>query len=469
MSIRPILLKYLNANNGFNSRDFKKILSDNYPLFSVLVAFIIVALSLGPYCNSDTSWEYEAVSGIIKWGLPYANGFYLIDQPPVGFYIHAFFFSAFGFSINEGTFLVTLFGLGCIVLLYTIGKLFYNEKTGFFAAILFAFSPWHLILSRSFLIDTQCLFFSLFSLLMGILAIRRASFKFFVVSGILFSIAFTTKLYAVFVLIPLMMLYLYYRPKKMKNIFKWWLAFALPVVIISFLWYGVVTGQGMSSIVYHMDFKINNPSDVIPSYSFVVNFLVNYGLGWFFIDAALFSFLLCFVYRRILRRFLIFDLICVAVIICAILINTYLGVVLNLKAPYLNAIKYEYQALPFFTLLVASLISKSTRLFDLVKTKIKLSKVTLYFFVFVGLFLLISSMLYNMRYVNLFSTSDFLIFRVDPTVDLGYSLFNSAPIEANSIQMVFQYFGFVLGVSGLLWISRHLFLHVFYKVLPKKN
>jgi 4-amino-4-deoxy-L-arabinose transferase-like glycosyltransferase len=142
------------VGHTFRDITLKKILSEHYPLLSVLVGFLLVSLSIGPYHNGDTEWEYDAVLGILKTGLPIANCV-LMDQPPLGFYIQALCFSFFGVSITNGTFLVTVFGLGCVALVYGIGKIAYNKTTGFFASILFAFSPWHLIMSRTFLIDVQ--------------------------------------------------------------------------------------------------------------------------------------------------------------------------------------------------------------------------------------------------------------------------------------------------------------------------
>ncbi len=75
----------------------------------------------------------------MRYGLPYANGFYLMDQPPLGFYIQAGFAKAFGMSLSNGTFLVTMFGLGTVILVYLIGKEVYNKTTGFFAALLVCF------------------------------------------------------------------------------------------------------------------------------------------------------------------------------------------------------------------------------------------------------------------------------------------------------------------------------------------
>jgi len=270
----------------------KKIVGENYHIISIIVGYMLVALSIGPYHNGDTAWEYDAVSGVMKYGLPYANGFNLIDQPPLGFYIQAVFFLAFGSSINNGTFLVTLFGLWSVLLVYGIGKNVYNKTIGLLAATLFAFSPWHLILSRTFLIDTQCLFFSLSSLFVGIIAIHRDSLRLLFISGIIFAIAFNTKLYAIFILIPLLLFFLFNKSINLKHTLSWLGTFSLPVLSFSILWYQIVSGLGVNSVISHTDFIVNNPSAVIPSMFFVSNFLINYGLGWFFIDAAILSLLI---------------------------------------------------------------------------------------------------------------------------------------------------------------------------------
>ena len=415
---------------------------------------MLVALSIGPYFNGDTAWEYDAVLGVTKYGLPYANGFYLINQPPLGFYIQAAFFTAFGSSINNGTFLVTLFGLGCVALVYGIGKAMYNKTTGFVAAALLAFSPWHLILSRTFLIDVQSLFFSLFSLFVGIIAVRRDSFKLFFASGIIFAAAFSTKLYAVFTLIPLLAFFFYYSPKNIKRIAIWLAAFSLPVLLISYLWYQTITGVGLSSIFFHNDLTIQGATGISPSFFFVGNFIINYGLGWFFVDAAILSLIACLVQRRLFRKFLVFDTICLGVIVCVIGVNTFLGAVLDLKSPYLNAIKYGYQSLPFFCLLAASLITKSISLFKIENIK-KLRKIAFFFVASAGFILVAAAMIYNMRYSHLFSTWNYLLFRVEPNVNMGYSLFNSSPIGANSLMMGLQFVGFAIALSGIVWISRH--------------
>ena len=450
-----ILIENAPIEKTLKKRRLKKFIDENYPLFSILIGFMLVALSIGPYYNGDTAWEYDAVSGVMKYGLPYANGFYLINQPPLGFYILAVFFKVFGLSFNNGTFLVTLFGLGCVALVYGIGKTLYNKTTGFFAAALFAFSPWHLILSRTFLIDVQCLFFSLLSLFVGIIAFRRDSFKLFFVSGIIFAAAFNTKLYAFFILIPLLALFIHFRPKNIKRIASWLAALFLPVIFSSYLWYETITRQGISAIFLHADLVIHESSNIVPTFSFVGNFLISYGLGWFVVDAAFLSLLVCFMQKRLFRQFFVFDAICLAAIVCVTGVNILLATALDLIAPYLNGIKYDYQSLPFFCLLAASLITKSISLFKNNSKKKKLNRIIFFFVGLTGLFLVGASIFYNMSYVHLFSTWNYLLFRVEPSINLGYSLFNDTPISPNAFLMSVQYLGYAFLLSGLLWISRY--------------
>ena len=451
----PIIPTSVSKGTMFDNVHLKAFLSQNWPILSILVGYLLVALSIGPYYNGDVAWELDAVRGVMKYGLPYTNGFYLMDQPPLGFYIQALLFKSFGFSINNGTFLVTMFGLGSVILVYLIGKNVYNKTTGFFAALLFAFSPWQLIMSRSMLIDVTCLFFSFLSLFVGIVAIRRASFKLILVSGFVFAAAFNTKLFAAFILIPLLGYFLYCGPKKLKRTILWVVAFSIPVFVFSYLWYQTITGLGLFSIFGHTDFNVDIPTGFIPTYFFATNFLISYGLGWFFIDSVILSLLFYLIQRRLTRNFLVFDIICIATIMCALSINTILGASLNLKAPYLNAFKYNFQTLPFFSLLAASLISKSLGMFNLGKTKLKIKKIVFYTVAMAGFILVAASIFYNMRFVNLFSNADYLIFRVEPGVDMGYSLLNSAPTSGSLVQVGIQFIGFGIALSGLFWISRY--------------
>jgi hypothetical protein len=350
-----------------------------------------------------------------------------------------------------------LFGLGCTVLVYKIGKVLYGKPTALFAAALFALTPWQLALSRSFLIDVQCLFFSLLCLFVGIHAIRKDSEKLFMVSGVLFAIALLTKFFAIFTLIPLALFYFHYRQKNLRHIFAV-AAYFLPTLFLFFYWYDIVWGRGLlyadsHTGFTHDDFVNFNAAGFVPSYFFVGNFLLQ-ALGELFLVATVLSLLVCFLRRKLFAKILPFDLICLATIVAIGSVNTFLGVGLNLSFPYNNAVKYNYQSLPFFSLIAASLAVKCFSLFNSVKSKEKMGSL-LFSVASVGLVLLVVSMFFNMIYVREFSTSDHLLFRVEGDRNVGYSFVNSSPLDENSLLIGIQYLGFAFVLSGLAWASRH--------------
>jgi 4-amino-4-deoxy-L-arabinose transferase-like glycosyltransferase len=449
----PIIQEFQNRpfpNLTAKTSNFRRIICEYYPLLSVLLAYLLIALSVGPYENGDTAWELDSVSGVLKYGLPYSNGSHLIDQPPLGFFVQAVFAKTVGLSINNGTFLVTLFGFGCIVLIYEIGKAAYNKTTGFFAGLLFALSPWHMVISRSFLIDVPCLFFSLLSVFLGLIAVQKSSLKFFIFSGLAFAAAFNTKLYAVFALIPLLALFLRYNPKEQRKRLLWLGAFSIPVLVTTFFWYETIAAIGISSIFLHPDFFIPIPTDVTATYFFATNFLVSYGLGWFLIDAAVFSLLVYILQRHLLRNFLFFDAVSVAVIACVLAVNIFLGAGLHLRAPFQNAFKYDYQTLPFFCFLAGSLVSKSVSIITISWSKKRWLLAGGLF----GFILVAATLVYNVRYIQFFSMWEYLIFRVAPNINAGYSLFNASPLVENSPLLLVQFIGIAMALTGILWIGR---------------
>jgi 4-amino-4-deoxy-L-arabinose transferase-like glycosyltransferase len=438
----------------FDKRSFVVLLSENYPLFSILMGAVLVSVSIGPFQNIDTQLEFDAALGVVRWGLPfmkYAGD--MINQPPLGFYTAAPFLKIFGLSYSTGVALVTLIGLGCTSLVYQIGKTLYGKSTALLAAALFALTPWHLALSRGFLIDVQCLFFSLLFVLVGIYAIRRDSFRLFVVSGTLFAIALLTKFFAVFALIPLALFYFYYRQRNLRRV-RAVVAYFLPVLCLMLLWYQVISGRGLGSIIGIDDFGNYNATGVVPSYFFVVNFLLN-GLGALFLIGTALSLIVSFAHRKLFAKFLPFDLMCLVTILAVGSIDTFLAVCLNFNAPYNSSIKYNYQFLPFISLLAASLVGKCLLLFNSVKSKKRLNKL-LFSVALVGLVLLAGALFLNMNFVIQYSTWDHWLFKVERNQNVGYSFINLTPAIGNySFLLIAQYLGFAIVLSGLVWASRN--------------
>jgi len=144
-----------------------------------------------------------------------------------------------------------------------------------------------------------------------------------------------------------------------------------------------------------------------------------------------------------------------------------LGASLDLKSPYLNSIKYDYQSLPFLSFLAASLITKSISLFNIDKAKKKVKKIAYFFVATTGFILVAATIIYKMSYVHLFTTWNYFLFRVEPNLNLGYSLFNDTPIRVNSVLMGAQYWGYAFLLSGLMWISRNKIISIF-KIIQQK-
>jgi 4-amino-4-deoxy-L-arabinose transferase-like glycosyltransferase len=445
-----------------NGSSIKSALNENYPIISLLIGVLLVSFSIGLFQNPDTTWEFKAANGVLEWGMPYTEvQGSLINQPPLGFYAEALFMRIFGVSIETGTILVTLFGLDCIYLVYRIGKELYSKQSGLIAAALFALTPWQLVLSRSFLIDTQCLFLSLLTLFLGIIAVKANSNKKFLAAGVVFAFAFLTKLYAVFVLLPLIMVYLYHR-KLSKRLIVQAAVFLVPLALSLLVWNQIhdwmLPGwlpRGLGYMFNHSDFRDFNPEGVVPVYSFISTFLLDEALGYFFVAAVVTSLAVGLAFRKHLQKDIVaYDWMFAASILAILGLNVYLGVTLNLKVPYTSAVKYVYQALPWFSLIAASLIVKGASLWSSAKSNSSNQKAVLVGCAVFGLMLILAAVFVGVIDAHELSHTEFIIFNVQPGMLLGYSFNNTYTITDNNPAMYLQYVGFILIASGLIYASK---------------
>ncbi len=432
-----------------NMSYLKIVLKNNMPLLGILFGFILLSVATGQFSNYDSQLEYTAALGVIDWGLPYIEFGNFINQPPLGFYIGALFLRCLGSSYSVAVAAPTLFGAGCIFLIHEIGRVFYGKQTGLFAAAIFASTPWHIVLSRSFLIDVQCLFFSLLYLLVGIYATKKNSAKLLLLSGVLFGVAFLTKAFAVFMLVPLAIFYLYAGPKNLWRIFMGALFF-VPALIFTYLWYEIISTRGFYAAFTHDDFYFTI-TGTAPSPFFVLNYLLG-ALGVFFLAASAVSLLVSFVRRKNLGKIFAFDLICLATIAVVVGVNMFLVLGKNLICPYVNPIKYEYQFLPLLCLLAASLLNKLYSLgfsADLNRKRDKLVFLVTLF----GLALIVMSMIQNVHVLNAYSSENWIQFKVEG--EIGYSFDHVSPNVATNISLAVQWLGLAIIAFSLLWANRH--------------
>jgi 4-amino-4-deoxy-L-arabinose transferase-like glycosyltransferase len=419
-------------------------------LIGILLGSALISISLGPYSSWDSQLEFSAAVGVVKWGFPYTTYGNMINMQPFGFYVDALFLKTFGTSYETAVAATTLFALGCVYLTYKVGKLLYGSRTGLFAATLFALTPWHVIMSRVFLIDVQCLFFSLLYLYIGILAIRKGSNGLYFVAGLIFGLALLTKLFAVFMLIPLVLIYVYSKPKNMKHTLGRFLLFVIPAFFIQYLWYESISGRGLPSILNHDDFWLKLPSGFAPSPFFSLSFFSE-ALGIFFVLGYLLLLSVSFLERKQFSKSLFFDLTFFAAVISVVGFNFYLVFGYNLLIPYVNSIKYEYPILPMVCLLAASAAKNCLFISKNRDTGEKRHELIVYLAA-IGLYLLLVSLIFNFLSLNAMQEDSWLTFNVPG--GLIYSFERLATVFSSSQLWGLQLLGFLLINFCLLLSNR---------------
>ncbi|MCW3995432.1 MAG: glycosyltransferase family 39 protein [Candidatus Bathyarchaeota archaeon] len=411
--MREILKCPTSSNHCWDERvdtkNLSALLRCHYQLFGVLTAAFLILVSMGTYTNWDAQLEFEAASSVVHQGFPYVTTGLMINQPPLGFYVDAPVFHLMGLSYLNGIGITSAFGLGCVVLVYVLGAQLYGRKTGLAASALFALVPWHVYISRIFLIDVQCLFFSLLFLNVGILAIKRNSEKLVLLSGLFFGLALLTKLFAMFMLVPLLLIVFFERTRSdFQLTLRKALVFLAPACVLQAAWFGVFAQQNFFGVYFSSD--LTHPEHIAnPNPLFLPQVVIN-STGWFLIASGLFSLALMLVYWRLFADKKSMDLVCLGAIATIAGLDMLLVFVLRLTVPYVSAFKYNYVTLPFYCLLAASIVKKAGVLVNSSETK-KLKRIARWVLAGAGVILLFAALFESILFLN--EWDGFVAFEVD--------------------------------------------------------
>jgi 4-amino-4-deoxy-L-arabinose transferase-like glycosyltransferase len=350
--------EYATAGNiELETKILRALVCEHYQLIGVLIAAAIVLASMGTYTNWDAQTEFTAASSVVTRGFPYVNSVFMINQPPFAFYMTAPVLQLLGSSYVNGVSFVTTLGLGCVALIYALGTTLYGKRTGLVTAALFGLVPWQVFMARIYLIDVQYMFLGLLFLLLGVLAVKRNSEKLLAASGTLFALAFLTKLFAIFLLVPLfLMVLLKGKDSGFKLTPRNVLIFLVPSFILQAVWFGGLANQNFWGVYIPTDFtKSAHIAD--PSLTFLPRIFIE-SAGWFLPAAAVFALVLAVGFRRLFARTMWVDAVCAAAILTVVGVDSGLVLGSHLLVPYVAAFKYNYAALPFLCLLAASLTDK---------------------------------------------------------------------------------------------------------------
>lgn len=152
-------------------------------LFAVLlVSALLYFFQLG----APTVWDQDegqmlaSSLEMVKSGeylTPHLNSSVYFHKPPLYAWMTTVLFNLFGFSEFIGRFWASIFGILGVFVTYKFGKALYNERAGLLAALMLAFSPLYIVLSKMALVDIFLTVFMTLSVYMFYLGYKNPSDK----------------------------------------------------------------------------------------------------------------------------------------------------------------------------------------------------------------------------------------------------------------------------------------------------
>ncbi len=136
------------------------------------------------------------------FSFPALKGINPFVTPPPGLdYVLATAYTLTGESVAIGRLISISFGLAALAIIYLIGKLIYDEKTGFIAASFAAFAPVHVLVGRNIQTDMPVFCFILAAAYAYLRYMRKQSTNNMLIFGLAFGAGFWFKQTALFILV----------------------------------------------------------------------------------------------------------------------------------------------------------------------------------------------------------------------------------------------------------------------------
>lgn len=203
----------------------KKIFRKNLILLVILVFFIIKLISL--FVHHDVWWDSSVYVGMGKYVYSFGKaGLWEASRPLVWPIMLGFFWKIGLDYVFFGKLMVVLFSLGCSILVYVITLNIFNRKVALYATLFFCFSPTFFLFNN--ILHSEII--STFFLLLGIYFFIKKKHS---LCGLFLGISFMTRLFDIFFVFLILVIYLFLAYKKresIKNLIIFFMTFLVPVV-----------------------------------------------------------------------------------------------------------------------------------------------------------------------------------------------------------------------------------------------
>jgi hypothetical protein len=132
--------------------------------------------------NSDEA-VYAAQSASLAGNPHFTSMFPVVRAHPLLMQVTLSPFYLHGVPDSAGRYVGAAFGLGTVVLVYILGRVLYDGRTGAVAALLLAVMPYHMTISREIMLDGPMTFFSTGSLICLAVAARTSRGRWLIAAG----------------------------------------------------------------------------------------------------------------------------------------------------------------------------------------------------------------------------------------------------------------------------------------------
>lgn len=160
-----VRLRSFVLQHPFKFVNFMKLLLMGLVLGTLVVIFFY-HLNFTALMSYDEAWYADVTRNLVRTGNPLHlvfNGDTFTDHPPFGFIMMAVPTLILGSNELSARFIPALLGVGCIILIFLVGRALRGKLVGVCAAGILLSSLWFMLRARSGNLDIPFLFWSLFT------------------------------------------------------------------------------------------------------------------------------------------------------------------------------------------------------------------------------------------------------------------------------------------------------------------